>query len=210
MIRLELLRTKLQELISSEAEVVTTEEQIHAAHILIGSEEGTLEEAQQVLERLKAGEDFAAVAAEVSDDTSNAQSGGDLQWFGRSNMIEPFANAAFALTEPDQLSDIVETQFGWHIIKLIEGPEERPLPETAIQQARDNAFTEFLSNLKTTEAAVTRQWTVDDMPSDPFIDEIREPLPTVPVPPTATVDPAAPTTAPEATAPAEATEGTDE
>jgi parvulin-like peptidyl-prolyl isomerase len=178
-VRAELLREKMQELIGSEAEVETTGEQINAAHILVETEE----EAQQVIERLNSGEEFAILAAELSTDQSNAQSGGDLGWFGREQMVAAFEEAAFALTEPEQLSEAIETQFGWHVMKLLEGPEERELPEAEIEQARQEAFNSYLQTAKE-EANVNRYWDLDDMPrDDPFIDEIREPLPTpLPVP----------------------------
>ncbi len=76
-IRKQLLRDKVRELVT--ADVSDTEEQVHARHILVETEE----EAQQVRERLMTGEDFATVAQEVSTDTQTAEQGGDLGWFGR-------------------------------------------------------------------------------------------------------------------------------
>lgn len=73
--------------------------------------------AEELLARLRAGGDFNALAKEHSIDTSNKDQGGDLGWFGRGMMVKPFEDAAFAL-QPGELSGIVETQFGYHIIKL--------------------------------------------------------------------------------------------
>jgi len=83
-----------------------------------------------VLLRLAAGEDFAAVAREVSEDSSNAPDGGDLGFFPRGRMVPAFEEAAFAL-EPGQVSEIIETQFGLHILRVDEKREAgvRPLDE---------------------------------------------------------------------------------
>ena len=79
----------------------------------------TKEKAGELLAQLRAGGNFAALAKEFSVDTSNKDRGGDLGWFGRGMMVKPFEDAAFAL-KPGELSDIIETQFGYHIIKLDE------------------------------------------------------------------------------------------
>ncbi|MCC5971209.1 MAG: peptidylprolyl isomerase [Pararhodobacter sp.] len=90
----------------------TTE--FNAAHILVETEE----EIQIVVGELEAGRDFADVAQEYSLDGSSAE-GGNLGWFGEGMMIEPFEQAVMAL-EPGQISDPVETRFGWHVILLNE------------------------------------------------------------------------------------------
>jgi peptidyl-prolyl cis-trans isomerase C len=89
------------------------EQEVHARHILVVSED----EAKDIAERLKKGEDFAALAKEKSKDT-NAE-GGDLGFFTRGQMLKPFEEAVFALDVGD-ISEPVQTQFGWHIIKVEE------------------------------------------------------------------------------------------
>jgi peptidyl-prolyl cis-trans isomerase C len=88
-------------------------QEVHARHILVVSED----EAKEVAERLKKGEDFAALAKEKSKDT-NAE-GGDLGFFTRGQMLKPFEETAFSL-DVGEISEPVQTQFGWHIIKVEE------------------------------------------------------------------------------------------
>jgi peptidyl-prolyl cis-trans isomerase C len=87
---------------------------VHCAHILVKTEK----EVKAVLERLKKGEKFSAIAKEVSLCPSKKR-GGDLGTFGRGQMVKEFENAAFALNR-GQISGIVKTQFGYHVIKRLE------------------------------------------------------------------------------------------
>ena len=89
-------------------------EKIHCAHILVSSKET----AESVLERLKKGENFSKIAKDISKCPSG-KSGGDLGWFGRGQMVRAFEKAAFSLKK-GELSGIVKTQFGYHIIKRLE------------------------------------------------------------------------------------------
>jgi parvulin-like peptidyl-prolyl isomerase len=75
------------------------------------------QKAEDILKRARAGEDFAALAKEFSDDPGSKAQGGDLGWFGRGQMIKEFEDTAFSLKEGD-ISDIVETKYGYHIIKV--------------------------------------------------------------------------------------------
>jgi peptidyl-prolyl cis-trans isomerase C len=89
-------------------------DKVHCAHILVKSES----EAKVVLERLKKGEKFGRVARAVSRCPS-AKRGGDLGTFTRGKMVKEFENAAFAL-QKGEVSGVVKTQFGYHVIKRLE------------------------------------------------------------------------------------------
>ncbi len=88
-----------------------TEEQVQASHILVSDSNA----AEDVLARLEEGEAFADLAVELSEDPGSASAGGDLGWFGRDQMVPEFEEAAFAL-EVGEMSDIIETDYGFHII----------------------------------------------------------------------------------------------
>ena len=136
----------MEELLGSVGKAATTEEaerkaydeaakaeppqqEIHARHILLPTEE----EAKKALARVKAGEDFAKVATELSKDPSG--NGGDLGWFTKDRMVPEFSEAAFKLKE-GEISEPVKTQFGWHIIK-VEGVRTKTFPP--FEQVKDQA-----------------------------------------------------------------------
>lgn len=153
-----LLRDKLQQAMA--AEVPTTAEQVHARHILVDKEE----EARAALERIRKGEDFAAVAKEVSTDTGTKDNGGDLGWFPRGMMVEEFEAAAFAL-QPGQVSDVVQTSYGYHIIKVEERDPNRPLDQYVLLDRQSRALDDWLSAQRQSEA-VKRYWSLDKVPKD--------------------------------------------
>ena len=99
------------------------QEEAHARHILVA----TKDEADAVAAELAAGKPFEVLAMEKTIDPSGKQSGGDLGFFGKGQMVPEFETAAFAL-EPGQVSEPVESQFGWHIIKLEEKRMTSPAP----------------------------------------------------------------------------------
>lgn len=108
----------------SHSEYFIQPEQVQASHILITVDDPSdafqkseaIRTIEEIKQKLKAGEDFAVLAKEYSQGPSNT-AGGDLGFFQRGQMVKPFEDAAFAL-QPGEVSDIVETSFGYHLIKV--------------------------------------------------------------------------------------------
>jgi len=153
-----LYREKLEAALK--AEVPATAEQVHARHILFK----TREEAEKALERLKNGEDFAALAQELSQDTATKDQGGDLGWFPRGQMEAAFEEAAFAL-QPGQLSEIIETSYGFHLILVEERDANRPLEGTALEDAQAKAISEWFA-ARRASPDVVRSWDSTMIPKD--------------------------------------------
>ena len=133
-----------REYYDSNASYFVQDEYIKASHILIQTPEdadeaemnAALEKIKTIRERIMAGEDFTDMAREYSDCPSSAQ-GGDLGEFGHGQMVPPFDRAAFAL-EVGEVSEPVQTQFGFHLIKLFEKHDDEVIPyEDAEQQIID-------------------------------------------------------------------------
>ncbi|MGQ9568622.1 MAG: peptidylprolyl isomerase [Anaerolineae bacterium] len=159
LVEAELLQRKLEAVL--QARVPTTAEQVHARHILVQNEEM----ARLVLNRLKAGDDFAAVAKEFSQDPSTKDQGGDLGWFPRGRMVAEFEEVAFSLPV-GELSEPVKTQYGYHIIRVEERDPNRPLDETALEEARAQALDHWLQEQRTA-AQIQRMLTPDKVPPTP-------------------------------------------
>jgi len=115
---------------------------VRASHILIGipqnadpaTKQQAKAKAEALLKDLKAGQDFAATAKANSQDPGSAPNGGDLGYFEKGQMVPPFEQAAFAL-KPGDMSEVVESQFGYHIIKVADKQDSRVVPlEEAKQQ----------------------------------------------------------------------------
>jgi peptidyl-prolyl cis-trans isomerase C len=120
-------------------------EEVRARHILFRADPkdekaqaAAQARAQAALERIKKGEDFAAVASELTEDPSGKQNGGDLDYFTKDQMVPEFANIAFQMS-PGQVSNPIRTPFGWHIIKL-EDRRNRPVPEFEKVRQQIEAF----------------------------------------------------------------------
>src|SRR5271165_4310679 len=112
----------MKKVYESASKEITGEEEVHARHILVETED----EAKAVEEELKKGADFAELAKKKSKDPG-ASDGGDLGFFTKDQMVPEFSAVAFAL-EPGKVSDPVKSQFGWHVIK-VEEKRKRKAPE---------------------------------------------------------------------------------
>ncbi len=104
-------------------------EEVHARHILVATED----EAKAIKAELDAGKPFEVLAMEKTTDPSGKQNGGDLGFFSKGMMVPEFETVAFAL-EPGKISDPVQSQFGWHIIKVEEKRQSAPPPIEQLQQ----------------------------------------------------------------------------
>lgn len=152
---LELLRDKVREAIGAEAETVV--EQAHVRHILVETED----EALKVKARLAAGESFEDLARELSQDSGSASKGGDLGWFRREDLVAPFAEAAFT-QEIGVVGDPVETQYGWHVIEVLERGE-RQLEGAALTRAQRDAYDAWLTQARAS-SNIENLWTPDSPP----------------------------------------------
>lgn len=123
--------------------VPTTAEHVHARHILVG----TAAEAEQILAQLQAGADFAELARTFSQDETTAAAGGDLGFFPRGVLLAPqVEEAAFSL-QPGQVSSVIESPFGFHIVQVIEREPERALSPEVLQYVREQAFKDWIEGL---------------------------------------------------------------
>jgi len=166
-----LLRRKLMQVFADQTP--KTEEQVQARHILVK----TYDEAVQVGERLKKGEDFVKLALELSQDNGSKEEGGDLGWFPRGQMIKEFEDAAFALSV-NQISQPITTSFGVHIIQALGHEQNRPLTESALQQKQTQVFTDWLQKtLLDSNTKIERFYKDEYVPAD-----IRKMLGTQPIP----------------------------
>ncbi|MFW6201929.1 MAG: peptidylprolyl isomerase [Gemmatimonadota bacterium] len=144
-------------------EIYETEQpnlEVRARHILLQVDpDASTEErdsvralASELRDRARAGESFGDLAAEYSEDTGSASRGGDLGYFTRGRMVAPFEDAAFSL-EPDEVSDVVETPFGYHVIQVV----DRRMPD--YEETRD----EFAGQLSQQRVAQAEQAYVQEL-----------------------------------------------
>jgi len=194
LVETDLLRNKLYDVVGKDAP--TTEEQVHARHILVriieaqptpsplpegqptptpdpnaATPPAPRDEAQalariiEVQQKLGAGGDFAKLAEEYSDDPGSVAEGGDLGWFGRGRMVPEFEDATFKLA-PGQISDPIKTQYGYHIVQVLEKDPARLIDQYTLEQNKYTAYTKWLDDLRNS-AKIERNWTADKVPPTP-------------------------------------------
>lgn len=150
------LRSQLQEQTPTEEAIkeayqemtVDQEQEYKASHILVETEE----KASEIIEKLNQDADFAELAREHSKDTSAAQ-GGDLGWFSPEVMVEPFSDAVTRLEKGEYTNQPVQTQFGWHVIRLEEVREATPpsieeVRPQIIQRLQSQMISDYLEKLR--------------------------------------------------------------
>ncbi|MFN8484038.1 MAG: peptidylprolyl isomerase [Anaerolineae bacterium] len=143
----------------ADAKIPQTTQQVRAKQIVLASED----DAKRVVERLKAGEDFAAVAKAVSTDTQTKDSGGDLGWFAQGTYDAVIEKAAF--TQPvGQISDPIQNAGKWVVLVVTDAPQQRPITDTDRQKKEQSAVDAFLGQLQA-KAAIERNFRADIVPS---------------------------------------------
>lgn len=125
----------LQALFAEKYADAAPEKEFSAAHILVATED----EAKAIVSQIEGGGDFAEIAKTASSDRGSAAAGGELGWFGLGMMVEPFEAAVIAL-EPGKVSAPVESQFGWHVIRL---NETRMAEGPTLEEKRDELAAEL-------------------------------------------------------------------
>jgi peptidyl-prolyl cis-trans isomerase D len=131
----------------------TSPEQVRASHILLkteGKDDAAVKaKAEDVLKQARGGADFAALAKKYSEDEGSAKNGGDLDYFGKGKMVPEFDQVVFTM-QPQQISDLVKTQFGYHIIKLF---DKKPAKVSTLAEVHQQIHDQLASETGRAQAA---------------------------------------------------------
>jgi parvulin-like peptidyl-prolyl isomerase len=168
------------------SQVPQVAEQVNAQHILVATEDL----ANQLYAQATGGADFAALARANSTDTATASTGGELGWFTRLEVDPALAEAAFSL-EPGQISEPIQTDYGWQIVKVNDKAQERPLSESQYQLATDDAVESWLEEQRETADISSEHQTTPTVTPGAFVPPAGAPtpIPATPVPVTPTPEP---------------------
>lgn len=137
----EMIATKMANQVA--ADVPNHGEHIHARHIVVATEE----EAQQILAQLQAGADFATLAQSYSQDSSTRENGGDLGYFPRGVLTSPEVEEAAFQLQPGQVSGIIPSPLGYHIIQVIDRVPEQEISPENMRVIQDRAVRQWLDQL---------------------------------------------------------------
>lgn len=146
----------------------TSPEQVRASHILLRTEgkdaAAVKAKAEDILKQARSGADFAELAKKYSEDEGSAKNGGDLDYFGKGKMVPEFDQVAFTM-EPGQTSDLVKTDFGYHIIKLV---DKKPAKVSTLPEVRQQILDQLAYETAHLQAADLAQAIAKDVskPSD--------------------------------------------
>jgi peptidyl-prolyl cis-trans isomerase C len=143
-------------------------ESVNASHILVKVDKNAGKEVRDaakkkiddLLKKIKKGEDFSKLAKENSDDSASGKNGGDLGFFKKGDMVPPFEKAAFSLNK-GEISDVVETDFGYHIIKISDKKPGRTVPLSEVHDKLKNFLRSMEVNKKLSEYVASLRKTAD-------------------------------------------------
>lgn len=135
---------KLQKRYAERLTSMPSEEEVHARHILVSTED----EAKAIIADLKKGTAFDKLAKEKSTDKASGAEGGDLGWFKKPDMVKEFADAAFALKKGETTEVPVKTQFGYHVIKV---EDRRKAPPPSFEELADQLREEMAREIVTAQ-----------------------------------------------------------
>jgi parvulin-like peptidyl-prolyl isomerase len=158
-----LLRQKLADELGKD--LPRSEEQVLARHILVDTEE----EAQEIYQLLQEGADFAELARTRSKDTGSGANGGDLGWFGPGAMVPEFEQAAFGL-EVGEISEPVQSEFGYHIIQLI-ARQELPVTDSQYEQKKQQILEDWLTAARESADITTYEVWKERVPAEPSLQQ---------------------------------------
>ena len=142
----ELLKTSYDKMVAE----MDTQEEVQASHILVDNEAT----AREITASVAAGGDFAELAAKHSSDPGSAKQGGDLGFFKRDRMVAAFADAAFAMEKGAVTENPVQTEFGWHVIKVV---DRRTAEPPALEQVADQLRNELAQEIGSQVVKALRQ-----------------------------------------------------
>jgi peptidyl-prolyl cis-trans isomerase D len=165
LIDIDALRTKvvvpaadIEQAYANNSQQYETPEQVRASHILLkteGKDDATVKaKAEELLKKAKGGADFAELAKANSEDEASAKNSGDLDYFGRGRMVPEFDQVAFAL-QPGQTSDVVKTQYGYHIIKVTDKKSATTRPLAEVRQQLSDQLSYERAQTQSTDLAAT-------------------------------------------------------